>query len=60
LGPHCSELLGGHGLQFESNGSLERDAGSSEQVARRHANVAWYRRNRGAVNAATRAALNGG
>lgn len=41
-------------------GALERDSGSAEEAARRQANLAWFRRNRAAIQAATRAAMNAG
>lgn len=43
-------------MLIDQPGVLERDAGSAEAAARRRANVAWYRRNRAAVDAATRSA----
>jgi hypothetical protein len=43
-------------MLIDQPGILERDAGSAAAAARRRANVAWYRRNRAAVDAATRAA----
>ncbi|MGZ8455256.1 MAG: hypothetical protein ACXWZS_07405 [Gemmatirosa sp.] len=43
-------------MLVDQPGILERDAGSAAAAARRRANVAWYRRNRAAVDAATRSA----